>query len=192
MLATLLLLLAPASDTPAIAVPQPTIDPTALAVTDIDGQTHAVGPAEAVVVVFLKTGCPVANYYHPTLRRLAVEWGDRVRLIQVHASGRVTAADARSHRDEYDVAGVVAVDPSQSLARALDAEITPEAFVLTPDGRVHYRGRIDDTYVGFGRRRQTVGDRTLADAVDAVLAGRPVETPRTDAVGCRIHYAAEK
>ena len=169
---------------------QAAIDPSLLTVTDIDGQSVAAGEAEAVVVVFLKPGCPVANYFHPTLRRLADEWDGRVQLLAVHATHTVTPEQARAHRDEYDVAGTVVTDPGQTLARALGAKVTPEAFVVTPDGRVHYRGRIDDTYVGFGKRRQVVGDATLKNAVAAVLAGQKVVPAQTDAVGCRIRYAS--
>ena len=166
------------------------IDPTLLAATDIDGTAVDGRVASATVVVFLKTGCPIANYYHPTLRRLADDLADRsVLLMQVHATGAVTAEQAAAHRKEYDVAGHVVVDPGQTLARALGAEVTPEAFVILPSGQVTYRGRIDDIYVGFGRRRQAASEATLADAVDATLAGEPVKVAVTKPVGCRIHYA---
>lgn len=171
----------------------PTVAASALPTADIDAAAIEVADCDAVVVTFLKPGCPIANYYHPTMRRLADGWGDRVLLIQVHATATVAAEQARAHRDEYEVAGRIVVDPAQTLARALDAKVTPEAFVLVPVGgsryAVRYRGRIDDTYVGFGRRRQTVGDHTLRDAVNAVLSSQPVDLAQTDAIGCRIHYA---
>ena len=171
----------------------PSIDPAQLVMTDIDGQPVDGRDHAVTVVVFLKTGCPIANYYHPTLRRLAESWereGNDVALVQVHATATVTAEQAAAHREEYAVAGAVVVDPSQRLARTLAAEVTPEAFVLTADGHVHYHGRIDDTYVSFGRRRQVASEATLADAVAAVLAGRTPRAAQVAAVGCRIHYVA--
>ena len=166
------------------------IDPSLLRVTDINGVTVDAAPSDAIVVVFLTPGCPVANYFHPTLRRLNDDWSKRnVTLVAVHATHTVTAEQARTHREEYDVAGTVVVDSQQTLAHALSAKVTPEAFVLTPDGRVHYRGRIDDTYIGFGQRRQVVSDPTLKNAVDAVLSGQSVKPSKTDAVGCRIRFA---
>ena len=166
------------------------IDPALLATTDIDGVSVDGRLHRATVVVFLKTGCPIANYYHPTMQRLADELAsENVLLLQVHATGSVTAQAATAHREEYDVAGHVVVDPDQTLARALQAEVTPEAFVILPSGRVTYRGRIDDIYVGFGRRRQVASEATLADAVAATLAGDPVKNAVTKPIGCRIHYA---
>jgi hypothetical protein len=49
-----------------------------------------------------------------------------------------------------------------------------------------YLGRIDNRYVGFGKRREQVTAHDLRDALEAVLAGRPVPRRRTEAVGCDI------
>ena len=71
------------------------------------------------------------------------------------------------------------------MADRIGAERTPEVFVLDESRAVVYRGRIDDQYaIGIHRSSSTRHD--LVDALDAVLAGRPVATPRTDAVGCKI------
>jgi len=56
--------------------------------------------------------------------------------------------------------------------------------VIDADGALAYRGRIDDTYPELGRRRLQPTEHTLADAVTAVLEGRPVAAARTEAVGC--------
>ena len=163
-------------------------------VRDIDGHEHALaGEADSrpAVFVFVKTACPIANYYQPTLRRLANTWGEDVRLFVVHTESRVTAAKARDHRDEFDVPGVVLLDPAGNLIERLDARVTPEAFVVDAEDRLRYRGRIDDTYLGFGRRRQVVGSHDLDNAVTAVLEGRRVPVPQADPVGCRIRRRAD-
>jgi hypothetical protein len=49
-----------------------------------------------------------------------------------------------------------------------------------------YLGRIDDRFPDLGVRREEPTTHELRDALDAVLAGKPVETPRTLAVGCFI------
>ena len=162
----------------------PVTAPSIESVTDIDGETH---PLDGVtVVVFVKTKCPIANYYQPTLRRLSEEWGDDVNLVQVHTESRVDEAEASKHRSEFNVAGVITLDPEQELIEALDATVTPEAFVIDQNGKVRYRGRIDDTYLAFGKRRQTVASPDLANAVQAVLSGEAVPVSKTEAVGCRI------
>ena len=49
-----------------------------------------------------------------------------------------------------------------------------------------YRGRIDDRFVDLGLERPSPTRRDLAEAIAAVLAGKPVDQPRTQAVGCFI------
>ncbi len=64
--------------------------------------------------------------------------------------------------------------------------MTPEVALFDAAGRLAYLGRIDDRYVDFGVDRPAPATHDLAEALDAVLAGRPVAVPRTHAVGCAI------
>jgi hypothetical protein len=81
-------------------------------------------------------------------------------------------------------------DVGNGLADRVGAERTPEVFVLDVSRAVVYRGRIDDQYaIGIHRPSPTRHD--LVDALDAVLAGRPVAAPRTNAVGCKIGRASK-
>ena len=59
-------------------------------------------------------------------------------------------------------------------------------FVLAPNGKTVYRGRIDDTYTKFGKRRPEPMKEDLKDAIDAVLAGNKVAIPVTESIGCLI------
>lgn len=154
-------------------------------VTDIDGTSHD-RQGQLTVYVFIKTTCPIANYFHPTLRRLSDEWGDEVAVVMVHTEQSRTSSELQSHRDEYNVAGIVVHDVDQELTLSLGATITPEAVVVDKTGAIRYRGRIDDTYLGFGRRRQVVSSHDLKNAVDAVQAGQAVVPSRAPAIGCKI------
>lgn len=76
-------------------------------------------------------------------------------------------------------------DPDQSVARAYHAACTPDFFVVAPDGRLTYCGRLDDSTPGNGR--PTTG-ADLRAALDALLEGRPpLDDPRPS-VGCNIKW----
>lgn len=165
----------------------PPVSADLLTVTDIDGNTYDLH-GEVAVFVFVKTTCPIANYYHPTLRRLSDAWGDDAKLIVVHTEVDRDRDELASHQKEYSVAGTIVHDAQSTLARGLGASITPEAIVVDRLGMIRYRGRIDDTYLGFGRRRQVVSSADLSNAVEAVLLGKTVSTPTTKAIGCRIRF----
>ena len=77
-------------------------------------------------------------------------------------------------------------DPHQILAKMTGASTIPSAAVLTPDGTLLYLGRIDNRVEDFNIRRQEPTKFDLREALDAVLAGKPVAHPRTKAFGCAI------
>ena len=93
---------------------------------------------------------------------------------------------ARSHRLGFPLYK----DPDGSAAEALSATRTPEVVVLDRQRRVCYRGRIDDRYTVSGRREQA-SRSDLAEALDDVLAGRPVAISHTEATGCMIARPAK-
>jgi hypothetical protein len=74
-------------------------------------------------------------------------------------------------------------DPQHRLVAHSGARITPEAAVYLK-GELRYLGRIDDRFPDFGKARAEPSRRDLQLAVDALLAGRPVEVERTEAIGC--------
>jgi hypothetical protein len=77
-------------------------------------------------------------------------------------------------------------DPTQGLARALNAERTPEVFVFDRDRGLRYPGAIDDS-----RDEGAVTQHYLRDALDAILAGRDPPVVETPAVGCTVKWRAE-
>src|SRR5581483_764026 len=74
-------------------------------------------------------------------------------------------------------------------AAAFGAKRTPEVFLLDAGRAIRYHGRIDDQY-GVGFRREAPTRRDLREALDELLAGKPVSTPRTEVAGCVIDRAA--
>jgi thiol-disulfide isomerase/thioredoxin len=160
---------------------------------DLDGGVvrPLASPSERVTVfLFVATDCPISNRYAPAVRRLHEEFGAKgVRFWMVYADPAEKAEAIRRHLEDYGYGIAALRDPRHALVKLADARVTPEAavFVHTETGpSLVYRGRIDDWYVDFGRSRAAPTTRDLADALDAALAGRPVATPTTRAVGCFI------
>lgn len=171
-------------------VPQ-TVPAPALAVTDLDGRTWtplAPVAGDIHVVVFVSADCPISNRYVLEMGRVASEYSTRrVRTFLVYAEPFLDVARIRSHATEhYGRVPVVAMhDRRLVVADAVGATITPEVAVYTSAGR-QYLGRIDDLYVQLGRTRPAPTRHDLREALDAVLAGRPVAQPETRAIGCFI------
>jgi hypothetical protein len=141
----------------------------------------------ATVLVFTMQDCPIANSYIPGLNNLVDEYGPRgIRLLFVHVDPQLTIENARKHAEEYQVKAPVVVDRQHAWVDRAGATRSPEVAVFSPAGDVFYSGRIDDRYAGFGQRRTHVSAHDLRDAIEAILAGRPVIQPKTEAIGCFI------
>jgi hypothetical protein len=170
-------------------------EPTGIAVQDVDGGEHRLFDGredQAIVLVFWTQDCPIANAYAPEINRLAAEFMPRgIRWFVVQVDAGLTPEAARRHAHEYELQCPVILDGEQRLAREAGATRTPEVAVFSPRGDLLYRGRIDDRYVDFGKRRAEPTTHDLRESLEDILAGRAVARPRTEAIGCDIPKAKE-
>ena len=142
----------------------------------------------------IRTDCPVSNSYAPEIQRVCREYGSRgvgclLVYEDVDTDPSTTHLDrqVRAHLAEYGYSDVpAAIDRDRATARAAKATITPLAVVIDRAGETRYHGRIDNLYAALGKTRRQVTSHDLRDALDAVLAGRKVRTPKTEALGCYI------
>ncbi|MBW8869059.1 MAG: redoxin domain-containing protein [Acidobacteria bacterium] len=142
----------------------------------------------ANVLLFVATDCPIANGYAPEIQRMCKAYAPSgVRCQLIYEDVGVAAEAVRKHLAEYRYSGATAaIDGDAAIARRVNATVTPEAVVVDHAGTVRYRGRIDNQYETLGRPRRVVTAHDLQDALDAVIAGKPVSTPETEPVGCYI------
>jgi len=140
------------------------------------------------VLFFVSSDCPVSNSYAPEIQRLCNEYGMKGIACQlVYEDVGLDTTSMRKHLHEYRYDGMPAViDGNRKIANRSRATVTPEAVVIDSRGEIRYRGRIDNFYAALGKPRQQVTAHDLRDALDAVLAGKPVPNPETKALGCYI------
>jgi len=142
--------------------------------------------AQATVVVFLGTECPLAKQYTPRIVELAKKYTDKgVRFVAVDPNIQDSLQEMGAHARRFDLEFPFLKDPDQSLADLLGVNRTPEVCLIDARNTLRYRGRIDDQYgIGFAREKPT--QRELVDAIDAILAQGDVPTLLTQASGCLI------
>jgi hypothetical protein len=143
--------------------------------------------ARAMALIFVLPDCPIASSYCPEINRLwQINTERGITLIIVHADRQITVEQARKHAEQYQLKCPVVLDAEHEWVTKTGVRKTPEAAVLSPQGDLLYRGRIDDRFVDLGKRREHVTTHDLRDAFDAIAAGRPVAQARTEAIGCFI------
>jgi peroxiredoxin len=116
------------------------------------------------------------------MRKLADDYRARgVNVVGINANSTETAAEVKEHAANKGFTFPVLKDSGNVIADRFDAQVTPEAYVIDASGKLVYHGRIDNSRSG-----DSVTSNDLRDALDAVLAGKPVEHPEAKAFGCSI------
>jgi peroxiredoxin len=144
------------------------------------------GTRKAFVVVFTDTRCPVAAKYLPVLSDLAARYEERgVQFLGMSSSPLDTLIAVAADALEKNVRFPVHKDFEQRAMQALGVERTPGVAVLDAGGVLRYRGRIDDRFRVAGEA-PGAGRLYLEEALEAVLAGKPVAVEETPVEGCII------
>lgn len=168
--------------------------------TDTNGNTHRLIDyrGKTVVLEWLNYDCPFVRKHYATgnMQRLQAAYADRgvVWLAIVSSApgeqGYFSPAEMnRRTREQNGRAAAVLLDPTGQVGRAYGARTTPHMYVINPQGQIVYNGAIDDRPTSA--QSDVQGARNyVAEALDAVLSGRPVPTARTQPYGCSVKYAS--
>ena len=157
-----------------------------------DGQPHALADfrdAKLVVVIFLRNHCPIADKHTARINEFAkthAAKGVAVVALNVSRLPGESLEQMTRHAQAKQFTFPYVRDESQQVAKTYGATCTPHVFLLDADRKIAYMGRFDDH-----DDAKQVTRHYLADAVAALLAGRPVDTKETLQRGCGIDYPDE-
>ncbi len=147
--------------------------------------------APALLVMFICNHCPYVKHIRVGLAALTQEYLRRgVAIVGINSNDAESypADNPDRMREEKQSAGypfAYLFDESQAVAKAYDAACTPDFFLFDGQRRLVYRGQMDESRPG-GAVPVTGSD--LRQAMDAVLAGKPVSSKQTPSVGCNIKW----
>lgn len=157
---------------------------------DQTGSIHQLAPKSRKsvrVFIFMSGECPVSRSYFPVLNELYVKWGknqEDIQLMGVWADVTQSPQQVAQYAEEFGIDYPILLDRDAEMGKALKPTNIPEVFVLNGEGKIAYRGRIDDRYLELGRSKPEPTEHTLANAVDAVKAGIGVAVAFQEPVGC--------
>ena len=145
---------------------------------------------KAIVVFFTTTDCPLSNNDVPEMNRTARDFAARgMAFYAVQADTTISDAEVARHARDYRFSFPVLFDPCQIFAKMTGAATIPSADVLAPDVTLLYLWRIDNRVEDFNIRREIPTKFDLREALEAVVSGKLVKHPRTEAFGCAINLA---
>lgn len=179
----------PATGNPKPPTPKPAASLKELTFADLSGKVYgnpSLAARKATVFLFVSGQCPISNVYTPRFAAFAAACAPRnVQVFGVYSDRQESPQDAAKHARLHGLAFPIVKDKNNALADRLGATMTPEVVIVDAAGTVRYRGRFDDNAVST-----KVATHDAADALDAVLDGKPVAHPQQVAFGCAIRRAA--
>lgn len=134
------------------------------------------------VIVFVSTECPFSNAYLERLSAIASDYSKKnVALLGVNSNPAESLDQIRESAQKNRIEFAILKDEGSRVADAYGAMRTPEVFVVDQSGALRYRGRVDNA-----KEIARVKRNDLREALDEMIAGKPVSVAETKAFGCPI------
>ena len=143
-------------------------------------------PGKVVVLVFVRTDCPISNRYAPQLQEMSVKYGGEAAFWLVFPDKNESPESIRSYLQEFNYKLPALRDTEHSLVKKSGAKVTPEAAVFNLKRDLVYHGRIDNLYREFGKARRAATTHELADAIEAASKGAAPPSSAAEGIGCFI------
>ena len=164
-----------------------------LKLADISGKNITLANAKGDVgtlVVFSCNTCPWVIRWEDRYVSLANTYAQKgIGMIAVNSNaarfgGEDSLEEMLEHAKNNGYNFPYAQDPESELASAFGATKTPHIYLFNGDDKLVYRGAIDDN----AKNAKKVDEPFLANAIDALLAGNPINPQTTKALGCSIKF----
>ncbi len=148
-----------------------------------------------LLVLFICNHCPYVVHVRDEFARLERDYSGRISMVAINANSLEThPQDGPEHMRELarqqGWSFPFLFDATQEVARAYRAACTPDFFLFGPatggSRRLVYRGQLDGSRPG---NDVPVTGEDLRAAIDAVLAGREVDSDQRPSLGCNIKWA---
>lgn len=187
---------------PTLAIGSPAPD---FSLPGIDGKIHTLaeyGNSRLLAIVFTCNHCPTAQLYETRIKKLvddfqaksvnfvAIEPNDpqAIRLSELGYTDVSDSLDEMKIRAAYRHFNFPYLydGATQSVSRAYGPKATPHIFIFDQDRNLRYEGRVDDS-----QRASLVKSQDARNAIEALLAGKPVPVAHTPAFGCSTKWKSK-
>lgn len=164
-----------------------------------------IRPGRLLLVSFWSALCPCSAACDETLVELLRTHGERLAVVGIASAADEPAALVAAVQRDRRLPFPILLDPSGRLAARLGAVATPTVLLFDDAGRLRYRGDLEradpvrdarppdvqlGSLVGWydepGAPARPPVRRFAADAIEALLAGRPPPAAEVPTSGCAI------
>src|SRR3982751_6699367 len=172
----------------------------------IDGKVHKLSDysaAKVLVVVFTCNHCPTAQLYESRIKKLADDYtGKGVSLIAIEPNNPAAVRlDELGYTDVSDSLEDMKIraayrrfnfpylydGDTQAASNRYGPKATPHVFIFDGERKLRYEGRVDNS-----QRESLVKTQDARNAIDALLAGKPVPVAHTGVFGCSTKWLSKQ
>lgn len=188
---------------PTLALGSPAPD---FALPGIDGKIHKLSDYAAsriLLIVFTCDHCPTAQLYEGRIKKLNDDYKNKgVALVAIQPNNpKAIRLDELGYTDVSDSLDEMKIraayrhfdfpylydGDTQSVSRAYGPKATPHVFIFDKGRKLRYEGRIDNS-----QRENLVKTQDARNALDALLAGKPVPVTHTGVFGCSTKWISKE
>ncbi len=182
----------------AVAAPQVGQPAPEFTLTDSNGQSHNLSDFKGkfVVLEWLNHGCPFVKKHYDggNMQGLQKEYtGKDVVWLSIVSSapgkqGHMSPEETNKTKEEKgSAATAILIDEDGTVGKLYDAKVTPELYVINPEGVLVYMGAIDDKK-SVDAADVAGAKNYVKQALDEAMSGQPVSEATTTAYGCSVKY----
>jgi peroxiredoxin len=160
----------------------------------VSGNLHSLNSfagKTALLVMFICRHCPYVQHVEYEFAKIGRDYIDTgLGIIGISSNDPVQYPDDAPPRlkemaERLRLPFPFCFDETQDVAKAYRAACTPDFYLFDRERRLVYRGQLDDSRPGSNK---PVTGRDLRAAIDAVLAGKPVDRNQKASIGCSIKW----
>ncbi len=146
---------------------------------------------KAVLVMFICHHCPFVKHIKSELAQFGRDYAAKgVGITAISSNDPAVSADdspegLKRMASEWGFNFPVCYDETQAVAKSYAAACTPDFYLFDRNQRLVYRGQLDDSRPSNGK---PVTGADLRSAIDALLAGQPVNQDQRASLGCNIKW----
>jgi peroxiredoxin len=150
-----------------------------------------VAASKGMLVMFICRHCPFVKHVQDELAKIGRDYANRgVGIVAISSNDVASHPEDSPTKLAYQAQELqfnfpYLFDESQEVARAYDAQCTPDFFLYDSGGKLAYRGQLDDSRPG---NDIPVTGVDLRGALDALIDGRPISSQQRPSIGCNIKW----
>jgi thioredoxin-related protein len=174
-------------------------------ITDFNGGSFdwaSIKKPAGTLVVFSCNHCPYSVKWEGRIRDIGNKFSKKVKLNNKEYDGIGVVminsndwsknpidspAEMKKRSQKLGLEFPYVVDETSLIAAAFGAQKTPEVFLFNGEGRLVYKGAVDDNY-----NEKKMKTPYLTQAVESLIKGEKISKSETKAIGCSIKSRLKK